>query len=99
MFFVYHTPAEAFDNDDADRVTVWHRYEVARQAVRAGLYENPLMGRHYPRVQILTIEELLNGKQPSLPPRVEAGARLRIGQQTAQATMDMEPMAEAEIHQ
>jgi hypothetical protein len=37
MFFVYHTPAEAFENDAADRVTVWHRYEIARQAVRAGL--------------------------------------------------------------
>jgi hypothetical protein len=37
MFFVYHTPPEAFENPAADRVTVWPRYEVARQAVRAGL--------------------------------------------------------------
>jgi hypothetical protein len=37
MFFVYHTPAEAFENTASDRVTVWHRYEIARQAVRAGL--------------------------------------------------------------
>jgi hypothetical protein len=37
MFFVYHTPAEAFENTATDRVTVWHRYEIARQAVRAGL--------------------------------------------------------------
>jgi hypothetical protein len=37
MFFVYHTPAEPFENDAADRVTVWARYEVAKQAVRAGL--------------------------------------------------------------
>lgn len=39
MFFVYHTPAEAFENAAADRVTVWHRYEIARQAVRAGLVD------------------------------------------------------------
>jgi hypothetical protein len=37
MFFAYHTPAEAFENTAADRVTVWHRYEIARQAVRARL--------------------------------------------------------------
>ena len=37
MFFAYHTPAKAFDNDAVDRVTVWHRYEIARQAIRAGL--------------------------------------------------------------
>ena len=39
MFFVYHTPATAFENEDGDRVTVWHRYEIARQAIRAGLVE------------------------------------------------------------
>jgi restriction endonuclease len=39
MFFVYHTPAEAFENTAADRVIVWHRYEIARQAVRAGLVD------------------------------------------------------------
>lgn len=37
MFFAYHTPSEPFENTAADRVTIWHRYEVARQAVRAGL--------------------------------------------------------------
>ena len=36
MLFVYHTPAEPFENTAADRVTVWHRYEFARQAVQAG---------------------------------------------------------------
>jgi hypothetical protein len=39
MSFVYHTPAKAFANDAADRVTVWHRYEIARQAIRAGLVD------------------------------------------------------------
>jgi hypothetical protein len=39
LFFAYHTPARAFENLASDRVTVWNRYEVARQAVRAGLVE------------------------------------------------------------
>jgi hypothetical protein len=39
MFFAYHTPAEAFDSDATDRVTVWHRYEIAKQAIRAGLVD------------------------------------------------------------
>jgi hypothetical protein len=37
MFFAYHTPAELFYSDATDRVTVWHRYEIAKQAIRAGL--------------------------------------------------------------
>ncbi len=39
LFFAYHTPATAFPNEAADRVTVWHRYEIARQAIRAGLVD------------------------------------------------------------
>ena len=49
-------------------------------ATSAGLYDNPLMSRMYPRVQILTVVDLLNGKQPNLPPRVQGGAGPRIGQ-------------------
>jgi hypothetical protein len=35
----YHTPATGFANTAEDRVTVWHRYEIARQAIRAGLVD------------------------------------------------------------
>jgi hypothetical protein len=38
-FFVYHTPKEPFENADPQHVRLWHRYEIARQAVRAGLVE------------------------------------------------------------
>jgi hypothetical protein len=44
------------------------------EASGAGLYYSPLMDRHYPKIQILTIEQLLEGKRPELPPRV-AGER------------------------
>jgi hypothetical protein len=37
MFFVYHTPAAIFDNSNADHVTIWSRYEVAKQVIGAGL--------------------------------------------------------------
>ena len=39
MFFVYHTPAAAFDNPNTERVTIWPRYEIAKQVVDAGLVE------------------------------------------------------------
>lgn len=37
------------------------------EAVVKGFYHSPL-GKDYPRIQILTIEELLNGKKPDIPP-------------------------------
>lgn len=37
------------------------------EAAEAGLYESPLLGKKYPRLQILTIEELLEGKKLEYP--------------------------------
>ncbi len=37
-------------------------------ALGAGFYESPLWGKKYPRIQILTIEELLAGQQVEMPP-------------------------------
>jgi DNA modification methylase len=37
-------------------------------AERAGLYTWPVNGQTYPRVQIITVEELLDGKRPKMPP-------------------------------
>lgn len=56
-------------------------------AALAGLYDSPLMKRSYPRIQILTIEDLLGGKQPNLPPRVGRERGPLIGQQVQQGTM------------
>ena len=39
------------------------------EAVTKGFYHSPL-GKDYPRIQILTIEELLKGKVPDVPPWV-----------------------------
>ena len=37
------------------------------EAVSAGFYHSELWDEDYPRMQICTIEELLEGKQPKLP--------------------------------
>lgn len=37
------------------------------EAITKGLYHSPL-GKSYPRIQILTIEALFNGKKPDIPP-------------------------------
>jgi len=40
---------------------------MIEEAATAGFYEAKELGKKYPRLQILTIEELLNGKQPEYP--------------------------------
>lgn len=37
------------------------------EAAEAGLYESPMLGKKYPRLQILTIDELLEGKKLEYP--------------------------------
>ena len=43
------------------------------EAVSAGFYHSALWDKDYPKVQILTIEGLLAGKQPLLPPSASGG--------------------------
>jgi len=38
-------------------------------AVSAGSYETPFLGTHYPKIQILTIKDLLGGTKPERPPK------------------------------
>jgi DNA modification methylase len=44
--------------------------EMRLEADTAGLYRSELWKRDYPKIQILTIKELLDGKRPALPPYV-----------------------------
>ena len=41
---------------------------MRQEAVEAGTYFSPGWNREFPRVQILTIEELLSGAKPDVPP-------------------------------
>ena len=43
---------------------------MVREGVPKGFYRSDTWGKDYPRIQILTIEELLSGKQPALPPTI-----------------------------
>ncbi|MBF8267765.1 MAG: methylase, partial [Dehalococcoidia bacterium] len=57
-------------------------------ALAAGLYHNPLMNTHHPRIQIMTIAELLEGKSPNLPPHRPGWERgAHIGQNVRQGTL------------
>jgi Restriction endonuclease len=42
--------------------------EMQRVANTSGIYKHPGDGREYPRLQLITVEELLQGKRPQLPP-------------------------------
>lgn len=42
---------------------------MATEAISQGFYKSPL-GKDYPKIQILIIEELLKGKKPDIPPWV-----------------------------
>jgi site-specific DNA-methyltransferase (adenine-specific) len=41
---------------------------MEKEAVTAGFYDSPGWGQKYPRLQILTIEQLLHGAQVQMPP-------------------------------
>lgn len=47
------------------------------EAVTAGFYESEVWGRKYPKVQLLTIAELLEGKRVDMPPIRQVGATFR----------------------
>ncbi|MDT8279070.1 MAG: DNA methyltransferase [Erythrobacter sp.] len=40
---------------------------MERDAAAVGLWENPTTGRTYPRLQIITLAELFQGKRPNIP--------------------------------
>jgi len=41
------------------------------EAVSAGFYHSPGWNKDYPKIQILTIEELLHGKTVDMPPQTQ----------------------------
>lgn len=49
--------------------------EMTLEAVAAGNYESAILGRKYPRIQILTVADIFNGKRVEMPTRDVAFAR------------------------
>jgi DNA modification methylase len=65
------------------------------EAAGAGFYHSPGWDKDYPRLQILTIAELLAGKSIDMPPLRQVGATFKKaprakGEQAAQTTMSLE---------
>ena len=47
------------------------------EAVTAGFFESAMWGKKYPKMQLLTVEELLAGKQIDMPPIRQVGATFK----------------------
>jgi site-specific DNA-methyltransferase (adenine-specific) len=56
---------------------------MERDAAAVGVWENPTTGRKYPRLQILTLAEIFQGKRPNIP-LVDVG----VGKQAKREDMD-----------
>ncbi len=44
---------------------------MVKEALDAGYYHSPIWNKDYPRIQIITVEELLNGKAVDMPPQAQ----------------------------
>ena len=47
------------------------------EAVTAGFYESATWGRKFPKIQLLTVAELLAGKKVGMPPIRQVGATFK----------------------
>jgi site-specific DNA-methyltransferase (adenine-specific) len=54
------------------------------EAVDAGFYHSPIWNKDYPKIQILTIEELLKGKTVDMPPQTQTSVTFAKAQKIAQ---------------
>jgi DNA modification methylase len=64
------------------------------EAVTAGFYESALWGQKYPKIQLLTVAELLAGKRVEMPPIRQVGATFKkapkaIEKQGEQSELEM----------
>jgi site-specific DNA-methyltransferase (adenine-specific) len=54
------------------------------EAVAAGYYHSPIYDKDYPKIQILTIEELLQGKTVGMPPQTQTNVTFTKAQKITQ---------------
>lgn len=54
-----------------------HTGPMHEEAVTAGFYESKTWGRRYPKIQLLTVADLLAGKQIDMPPIKQVGATFK----------------------
>jgi DNA modification methylase len=51
--------------------------DMKTEAVTAGFYESAVWGKKYPKLQLLTVEQLLAGKKVEMPPIRQVGATFK----------------------
>ena len=54
------------------------------EAIDAGYYHSPIWDKDYPKIQILTIEELLHGKTVDMPPQTQTSVTFAKAQKITQ---------------
>jgi hypothetical protein len=62
------------------------------EAIDAGYYHSPIWEKDYPKIQILTIEELLHGKMVDMPPQTQTSVTFAKAQKIAQKEGEQLPM-------
>jgi DNA modification methylase len=58
--------------------------EMTTEAAASGFYESDLWQKKYPRIQIITIEDLLNGKRPDIPSAASPFAKAPLEREKAE---------------
>ena len=62
------------------------------EAISAGFYHSPGWNKDYPKIQILTVEELLHGKTVDMPPQTQTSVTFAKAQKIAQKEGEQLPM-------
>lgn len=58
------------------------------EAVTAGFYESQMWNRKYPKIQLITVAELLAGKQIDMPPVKPVGATFKKAPKASRKGME-----------
>lgn len=62
---------------------------MLKEAAEKGFYHSPGWNKDYPRIQILTVEDLLEGKTVNLPPNVTTFKRAQAGEVVSKDQMGL----------
>ncbi len=62
------------------------------EAVDAGFYHSPIYDKDYPKIQILTVEELLQGKTVAMPPQTQTDVTFTKAQKISMKEGEQLPM-------
>jgi hypothetical protein len=58
--------------------------DMETEAISAGHYQNELWQKQYPKLQILTVQQVLSGKRPEMPPHRSPFAEAPVEQERSQ---------------